>query len=493
MYYEQRARVYSRVFLKSIPVPMQTLFARIGGLLFTATLLSLSAVPGGATVTYGQEGELTTDTGILNVPPKNESDATGLSVEATIQDSTGDGALTAQESASLEVEVTNHTEGPAANVDIHLVPNEGLEQVELVDLPNAEAANDTVRVGGFESISSGSTQSLTVPIRGRPDLSPTPVSLLVTLKDEYGFAPDEVTAASLGEETAQEPRRVAQQDQVAGVDQEIPKTDTERPNGIAVVVGVKDYEHTDVPDVDYALNDAQTMKKYLVRTLGFREENVILTENASGSELRRLFGTESSPKGQLYNYVREGESEVFVFYSGHGAPNPETERAYLLGADTNPNYMAINGYPLNQLYENLALIPARSVTVALDACFSGVSQGGKIVQNVSPAVLSVENPVISMDNGLAFSAGAANQVSSWYPEKEHGLFTYYFLKGLRGAADQDGDHAITAKELQSYVVDEVSYRARRMHNREQTPQLVGQNKDRVLVRYNETPPANGGS
>jgi len=269
------------------------------------------------------------------------------------------------------------------------------------------------------------------------------------------------------------------------IDTQIPETEMTRPNDIAVVVGTKNYRDQDVPDVDYALRDARVMKKYLTRTLGFREENVIFEKDASGSTLKRLFGTSSDSEGQVHDWVRPDESDVFVYYSGHGAPDPETGEAYLVASDTDPNYLTLNGYPLNQLYENLATLPAESVTVVLEACFSGVSEEGAVVQDVSSTVLSVENPVMAMENGLAFTAGAADQVGSWHNEKRHGLFTYYFLKGLKGAANQNDDQAVTAREMKAYLTDKVPYRAQRMHSRTQTPQVVGQNLDRLLVQYED--------
>lgn len=292
---------------------------------------------------------------------------------------------------------------------------------------------------------------------------------------------------SPGDPTATERETTAQPQSI--VDTDIPKTSMERPDDIAVVIGVQKYEHSDVPDVDYGVRDAQTMKKYLTRTLGFRQENIIYVENASGSDMARIFGTASSPKGQLYDWVKPGKSEVFVYYSGHGAPNPESGDAYFIPSDTNPNYLSQNGYPVAQLYENLGLLPSPSVTVVLEACFSGVSESGAVVSDISPAVLNVENPIVGMENGLAFSAGAADQVSTWYNEEGHGLFTYYFLNGLRGAANTNGDRVVTASEMESYLTDEVPYRAQRMHSRKQTPQVVGQDKDRVLVEYDGPMPA----
>lgn len=270
---------------------------------------------------------------------------------------------------------------------------------------------------------------------------------------------------------------------VSGVDEVAPRTSIRRPDAVAVVIGIQEYRDPDIPSVDYALRDAQKVREHLVRTLGYRDENIIFEPNADGAVLSRIFGTSNNAQGQLYNYLRPGESEVFVYFSGHGAPDPESEKAYLMPANSDPDYLRLNGYPVEQLYENLAKLPARSVTVALEACFSGVSDGGAVITGISPALLRVENPVLAMPNGIAFTAGAANQVSTWYDARRHGLFTYFLLKGLRGDADLNGDQAVSASELGAYVQDEVSIRARRLHGREQTPQLIGRDQDRVLVQF----------
>ena len=77
-------------------------------------------------------------------------------------------------------------------------------------------------------------------------------------------------------------------------------------------------------------------------------------------------------------------------------------------------------------------------------------------------------------------------MSNWYPEKKHGLFTYFFLKGLQGAADLDGDGAVTVSEMERYLLDEnsaVPYLSRREFQRIQTPQVMGKEKGRVLAKY----------
>lgn len=63
------------------------------------------------------------------------------------------------------------------------------------------------------------------------------------------------------------------------------------------------------------------------------------------------------------------------------------------------------------------------------------------------------------------------QISSAYREKRHGLFTYYFLKGLQGEADRNQDGMVEVQELDAFVRSGVQTIARRL-NVEQTPQLL---------------------
>jgi len=68
-------------------------------------------------------------------------------------------------------------------------------------------------------------------------------------------------------------------------------------------------------------------------------------------------------------------------------------------------------------------------------------------------------------------------VSNWYPDKKQSLFTFFFLKGLKGEADFNKDNKITAQELYQYTADEINgvpYWARRLYpGRTQTPTFTG--------------------
>jgi uncharacterized caspase-like protein len=218
-------------------------------------------------------------------------------------------------------------------------------------------------------------------------------------------------------------------------------------------------------------------------TLGFKEGNILFELNATKARFEAIFGISTEHHGQLYNYVKNGKSDVFIYYSGHGAPDPESKQGYLVPVDCDPAVVKLNGYPISTFYNNLSKIPARSFTVVLDACFSGDSQGGQLLKNISPIFITVDNPLITLPNATVFTSATGEQVSCWYPDKKHSLFTYFFLKGLKGEADADNDGKVTISELEQFVIDKtegVPYYARRLHNREQTPVVSG-NKNRVIV------------
>lgn len=236
-------------------------------------------------------------------------------------------------------------------------------------------------------------------------------------------------------------------------------------NAYAVVIGIETYR--DLPKADYAVRDAEVMKNYLVKVMGYPEENVILrtNERAGRTDLEKYFET------WLKNNV-EKDSSVFVYYSGHGAPNVKTGEAYLVPYDGDPVFLEKTAYPLKSLYATLNQLPTNQVFVMLDSCFSGAGGRSVIAKGTRPMFVTSENPLLASDKMVVLSASAGEQISSSYAEKRHGLFTYFFLKGLSGGADANKDRTVELGELYTYVKAQVETTARKVNNVEQTPQLL---------------------
>ncbi|MBU6152002.1 MAG: caspase family protein, partial [Chloroflexi bacterium] len=263
-----------------------------------------------------------------------------------------------------------------------------------------------------------------------------------------------------------------------------PRTVFNNPKAVAVVIGNRTYRDAGVPSVDYAGNDARKVREFLETALGFRPENVIFREDATQATFNQIFGKEGNWQGELYNFLdpSPGTSDVFVFYSGHGAPDPGGSRStFLVPSDANPDQLPLTGYSVKTLYGNLAQLPARSVTVVLDACFTGVSANGPLFKGISPVGIDYDTPEITSRNLTVLTASAKNQVSHWYDKQEHGLFTYVFLRQLQRTLDAtDGRVIPSAQQLGDSLAVEVDILARRLRNKRQNPQVSGPARNQPL-------------
>lgn len=260
---------------------------------------------------------------------------------------------------------------------------------------------------------------------------------------------------------------------------------------VGVVIGNSAYEQID--PVKFAAADAAVVSDYLVKTMGYDARGVKLEQNIRGRDFRRIFGTREAgfKNGELYRRVvlnadRRANPPVFVYYSGHGAPSMREEgRAYMVPVDTSLRDLELDAYPLDDFYAAIAALPTNNVTVVIDSCFSGSSNNGLLQKDISPAMLKTASSITPAQAGNAsiFTSTAPSEVSYWYEEGRHSLFTYFFLKGLRGEADEDKDASITAAELHDYLqwhVKDYILEAGKPSN--QTPQLVGE-KNRVMAAY----------
>lgn len=244
----------------------------------------------------------------------------------------------------------------------------------------------------------------------------------------------------------------------------------------AIVIGIENYRQK-LPKADYATSDAMTVAEYLTKVMGYPEENVVtlLNDRASLSDITKYF------EKWLPNNV-EKDGIVFIYYSGHGAPNPKTGDGYLVPYDGDPTFIAETGYSLKRLYENLGKLQAREIIVALDSCFSGVGGRSVLAKGARPLVMQMETFQIPQKI-VVLSAASGDQISSTYEEKGHGLFTYFMLKGIKGEGDTNGDGKIEIGELFDYIKPQVERIARKTYNNEQTPQLIAPaEKLKMLLR-----------
>jgi len=227
-----------------------------------------------------------------------------------------------------------------------------------------------------------------------------------------------------------------------------------RSNDFAVIIGIETYQS--LPASEYSMSDAGLMKDYL-KALGFQERNIefITNEKATKSSI------EKSIEAWLPNRVKK-DSRVFVYYSGHGAPDPTKGEAYIVPYDGDPNYLSFTGYALNRLYEKLGALPAAEVIVVLDSCFSGSGGRSVLAKGARPLVMMAPTGIL-LSNIAVLSATQGSQISTSSPDKGHGVFTYYFLKAIK-----DGKKDIA--EIYEHISPQVEDEAKQL-NIQQSPSV----------------------
>ncbi|HNZ06968.1 MAG: caspase family protein [Candidatus Cloacimonetes bacterium] len=265
----------------------------------------------------------------------------------------------------------------------------------------------------------------------------------------------------------------------------LPKSKTQNPHAIAVVIGNRDYDESVISKVDFAINDADAIKYYLLNVFGYKESNILYYRNATLLDLYSVFGKENNHRGKLNSWVEASsvKPDVFVYYSGHGAPDVQSGSAYLVPVDCDsPDRISVNGYSINVLYDNLSKLPYNTLTVVLEACFSGNSEKGLMLKSTSPVALKANVTAPKVSGATIVTSTSGEQLAHWYPEKSQSLFTYYYLLGLKGEADANKDHKISTLELKTYVEQNVNSYALRNRDRNQKP-LFSTSEDRILVSF----------
>lgn len=237
----------------------------------------------------------------------------------------------------------------------------------------------------------------------------------------------------------------------------------------AVVIGIEHYRKA--PPVSFARNDALAVREYLRKLFGVPKENTFFRLNNEAT-LGEIQGILEGDLPQRLAAAKEGI--VYVYFAGHGIASKDDRQPYLLPHDGDPESRQVTGYAQSHLYDVLGQLKASQVYVFLDACFSGGTRTEEtLLPDARPGVLRPIDPVLASKTLLVLAAAKGNQVSNELRDQQHGLFTYYLLKGLMKDADSNKDKRVQAWELATYLQTQVSQKSRSLfgQQRNQDPEV----------------------
>lgn len=276
----------------------------------------------------------------------------------------------------------------------------------------------------------------------------------------YNFGPIEIPSGVTGTQTKGQQlvttskKTVGQSD----VDVNIPITGQKNENLFAVIIANETYQKE--AQVPFALNDGHVFAEYCKKTLGIPEKNLHLVNNATLNNMKYEI-----------NWLKQvieaygNEASVIFYYAGHGIPDEAQKTAYLLPIDGFGNDVS-TGYKLDDLYTSLGNLPSRSVTVFLDACFSGANRDGKMLASARGIAIKAKSSA-PQGNMVVFSAAQGDETAYPNNEQQHGMFTYYLLKKIKETSGN-----VTYKDLGDYVTENVKKQSIVVNGKSQTPIVV---------------------
>ena len=247
-------------------------------------------------------------------------------------------------------------------------------------------------------------------------------------------------------------------------------------DSIAIIIGIEKYKH--IFECIYCNRDASFFREYAIRALGIESSNIkLLVDNkASRGEILKAL------KIWLPRIAGEGAKEIYVFFSGHGLASFGGSDLYLLPQNGNSQLLEDTAISRSELISLIQTVNPKSITMFFDTCYSGQTRNERmLIEKLKPIIIVPDEKEMLLDNLTIFSASEFDQVSGSIEEAQHGIFSYYLMKGLEGEADGNQDNQITNGELIVYLKTKVSKEAF-TQNREQDPTLTGE-AVQVLTRY----------
>ncbi|MBI4400681.1 MAG: hypothetical protein HY581_03515 [Nitrospirae bacterium] len=217
----------------------------------------------------------------------------------------------------------------------------------------------------------------------------------------------------------------------------------EQRKAVGIAIGVGTFRDPDVPAVEFAAHDATVMAGYF-RTVGgipSQRLKVVTDEHALKEDLAEVL------EDWLPRQVASSGS-VLVYFSGRAVVDPSTGAVSLFPHEGTPASSS-RLFSLRRMHTALARLPIQRAVLFLDLALTDHPAYGAQIGR-TPVWLA-QDPALR-DGKLVQIIGVSKHQRLHQTEAgQHGPFTYYLLRGLGGAADEDGNGVVAIGELVDYL------------------------------------------
>jgi tetratricopeptide (TPR) repeat protein len=240
----------------------------------------------------------------------------------------------------------------------------------------------------------------------------------------------------------------------------------------ALLVGVQGYPPGQLRSLEFSENDVNDLARAL-ELGGYRQENVRVLTGSRGRENFNLVPTAKNIRRELDLLVRQCDpgDHVIIAFAGHGVQFRKEETMYFCPADVDlKDRQSLIAMP--DVYKALDRCKADLKLLLVDACRNDpLNQLDRGALDEFESV--TEPPRVPPPGGIiALFSCSATQEAMEDRELRHGVFFYYVIEALTGAAGLgDAPDEVTLPQLEYYVKKRVRARVRERYSKPQEPEL----------------------
>lgn len=367
-----------------------------------------------------------------NETPAAAAVSTKLSFRTILRDDNQNHILEQQEPFTVEFEVKNEGSAVAEGVEIDLAGHAAITggiKAPIVVGPLQPGEIRRVAVDGkVGAVSEPEQAELICTLRASAN-----VELPSAKKFFIAVRPDRSDAA-----------------EVLSVDvDQLPKSNGKslHPSAVGIAIGIGAFRDSTVPPVKFAAHDAEVMGGYFRTLLGIpaTKVKVVTDEQGLKDDLAELFEQWLPKQGGAHQ-------TAYVYVSGRAVVEQETGIVSVLTYDGTAGSSA-RAFSLARLQRGLARAPVKQAVLMLDLSLEP-SRGADPSKPPVPRWPQQEGAGDHQGSMVMVGNGALQEAQAYQPG-QHGVFTYFLLKGLRGPADRDKNGTVSTGELCDYVQGQV--------------------------------------
>lgn len=231
----------------------------------------------------------------------------------------------------------------------------------------------------------------------------------------------------------------------------------------AVIVGVSRYENFET--LKYSDDDAYRIYAFLKSPEGGavpdRNIHILIDESAVKENIMHAMKSVSE--------MADENDVIICYFAGHGL------EGYFLPVDSDGYRRRASYFSLKEL---LAKSKAKQKLFMADACYSG-----SLLASRNPNLSNMQKFYDRLNSTAGGTAFLLSSKQSEYSKEASGLrqgvFSYFLIEGMKGAADMDDNSIVTIEELYQFIRDGV----RTYTKNEQNPLLAGQYQSDLPVSW----------